>query len=311
MTLLVGLAMALYARRVLAPLALVTERAKAVADGDLKTRPAIESNDEIGELSGTFESMVSAIARANEQLVAAERLATIGKMAAHVTHEIRNPLSSIALNLELLEEDIADTSAAESRALLSAIGKEVDRLSALSEQYLAFARQRPISFESEEVGQVVREAVDFVRREFKGQKVELSLEVDAELVRVLADEAQLKQAIFNLLRNAREAMPHGGVVSVSVKNAIGGGVDIVIDDQGTGIDDATRRRLFEPFFTTKSHGTGLGLAITRQIVEAHSGSVACEPRPNAPGTRVWIHLPEEPYTGRPDVRTGDDRPGVQ
>ena len=102
--------MALYARRVLRPLALVTERAKAVASGDLKPREAIASNDEIGELAATFEGMVSAIARANEELLATERLATIGKMAAHVTHEIRNPLSSIALNVELLEDDLAHAS---------------------------------------------------------------------------------------------------------------------------------------------------------------------------------------------------------
>lgn len=291
LTLLVGILMALYARRVLSPLALVTERAKAVASGDLKPRPAVDTNDEIGELAKTFESMVSAIARANEQLVAAERLATIGKMAAHVTHEIRNPLSSIALNLELLEEDLANAGP-EAQALLKAIGKEVDRLSALSGQYLAFARRRPLRFESEDVGEIVREAVEFVRREFAQQKVTIDLHVEPELPRVNADEAQLKQAIFNLLRNAREAMPSGGKVAVSVTRAEGGGVVVTIEDQGTGIDEEARARLFEPFFTTKSHGTGLGLAITRQIIEVHSGRIVCEPRADGPGTRIWFYLPE-------------------
>jgi signal transduction histidine kinase len=291
LTVLVGILMALYARRVLSPLALVTERAKAVASGDLKPRPAVDTKDEIGELAKTFEGMVSAIARANEQLVAAERLATIGKMAAHVTHEIRNPLSSIALNLELLEEDLANAPP-EAQALLKAIGKEVDRLSALSGQYLAFARRQPLRFESEDVGEIVREAADFVRREFAQHKVEIALRVDPELPRVNADEGQLKQAVFNLLRNAREAMPSGGEVTVSVVRAVGGGVDVTIEDQGTGIDDEARARLFEPFFTTKSHGTGLGLAITRQIIEVHSGSIACEPRHGGPGTRIWLHLPE-------------------
>ena len=294
LTLLVGVIMALYARRVLAPLALVTERAKAVARGDLEPRPAINSQDEIGELSATFEGMVSAIARANEQLVAAERLATIGKMAAHVTHEIRNPLSSIALNLELLEDELASVAdAKEGRVLLTAIEKEVERLSALSQQYLTFARRQPLEFESEEVGEIVREAVDFVKREFEHHEIELTLELDPDLPRARADEGQLKQAVFNLLRNAREAMPGGGCVTVTVKRAIGGGVDVMIDDEGVGIDEQARARLFEPFFTTKSHGTGLGLAITRQIVEAHSGTIACEAGPSGRGTRVWIHLPPE------------------
>ncbi len=303
MTLLVGLAMALYARRVLAPLARVTERANAVARGDLKPRPAIDSKDEIGELAATFEGMVSAIARANEQLLAAERLATIGKMAAHVTHEIRNPLSSIALNLDLLEEEIAagGTDAKEAKALLGAIGGEVERLSALSEQYLSFARRQPLNFESEDVAEIVTEAVDFVRPEFDAHGIELALELDAGVPQVRADEGQIKQAVFNLLRNAREAMPGGGTVKVEVRRAIGGGADIVIDDQGKGIDEATRSRLFEPFFTTKSHGTGLGLAITRQIVEAHSGSIACEPRKDGPGTRVWVHLPPEEAMPRPST----------
>src|SRR5262245_18673945 len=141
-TVLVGVLMALYARRVLRPLGRVTERAQAVARGDLEPRPAVQSDDEIGELAVTFERMVSAIAEANAQLVVAERLATVGKMAAHVTHEIRNPLSSIALNLELLEEQLgvlrADRGApspagrdadAEANALLRAIGREVERLS--------------------------------------------------------------------------------------------------------------------------------------------------------------------------------------
>src|SRR5688572_23369570 len=105
-TLLIGAGMAIYARRMLLPLGQVTERAKAVALGDLKPRPAVVSNDEIGELAATFEGMVSAIARVIEQLVATKRLTTVGKMAEHVTHEIRNPLSSIALNLELLEEEL-------------------------------------------------------------------------------------------------------------------------------------------------------------------------------------------------------------
>src|SRR5690606_23355914 len=98
--------MALYARRVVAPLSQVTRRARAVAGGDLSPQPAINSGDEIGQLSSTFEAMVQAIYDARERLLASERLATIGKMAAHVTHEVRNPLSSIALNLDLLEEEI-------------------------------------------------------------------------------------------------------------------------------------------------------------------------------------------------------------
>lgn len=297
LTLLVGVAMALYARRVLRPLALVTERAKAVASGDLKPREAIASNDEIGELAATFEGMVSAIARANEDLLATERLATIGKMAAHVTHEIRNPLSSIALNVELLEDDLAEASE-ESRELLRAIRREVERLTGLSSQYLSFARRGPQRLEVEDLREVVSEAAEFMRREMEQQGVALQVKSSSDAVPASVDEAQIKQALYNLLRNAREAMLSGGRVTVSVGRGTGDGSDVIVEDEGIGLDQATRARLFEPFFTTKSNGTGLGLAITRQIIEAHGGTIACEP--NLPrGTRIWIHLPDPPSSAKP------------
>jgi two-component system, NtrC family, sensor kinase len=290
LTVLVGVAMALYARRVLRPLGQVTERAKAVASGDLKPRQAVASNDEIGELAATFEGMVSAIARANEQLLATERLATIGKMAAHVTHEIRNPLSSMALNVELLEDDLAGASE-ESRELLRAIRREVERLTELSGQYLSFARRGPQRLEVEDLREVVNEAAEFMRRELEQQGVSLEVH-NAELpVPSRVDEAQIKQALYNLMRNAREAMPSGGRVTVSVSAGAVGGSDVVVEDEGVGLDETTRARLFEPFFTTKSNGTGLGLAITRQIIEAHGGSITCEPKIPR-GTRIWIHLGE-------------------
>jgi two-component system, NtrC family, sensor kinase len=288
-TLAIGAAMAVYARRMLLPLGLVTERAKAVAKGDMKPRPAVVSNDEIGELAATFEGMVSAIARANEQLLASERLATIGKMAAHVTHEIRNPLSSIALNLELLEEELP-ASAEEANNLLRAIKAEVERLSGLSEQYLSVARQRAQEKRPENLGEVVEEACEFVRRELSQAGVTLAVELppDAEALTLPVDEAQVRQALLNLLRNAREAMPGGGKVVVRLSRTQDG-LDLIVDDEGVGMPATTRERLFEPFFTTKQHGTGLGLAITKQIAEAHGGGIRVESR-QPRGTRIVMHL---------------------
>ncbi|MGC4089528.1 MAG: ATP-binding protein [Polyangiaceae bacterium] len=287
-SLLVGFAMALYARRVLTPLGAVTQRAKAVAQGDLEPRPPIVSGDEIGELSVTFEGMVSAIAEANEQLVANERLAAVGKMAAHVTHEIRNPLSSIALNLELLEEELA-SSHGEASSLVRAIGSEVDRLNLLSQQYLSLARQKSSNLVEEDLVDVVREAAEFVRRELLQSDVNLELSLDEELGPVRIDEGQVKQVLFNLLRNARDAMPQGGCVRVSVR-AESDKARVSVEDEGQGLDADARARLFEPFFTTKRHGTGLGLPITRQIVEAHGGSIDFSDR--APhGTCVTLLFP--------------------
>ncbi|HYP86704.1 MAG TPA: ATP-binding protein, partial [Polyangiaceae bacterium] len=288
-TLAIGAGMAIYARRLLLPLGLVTDRAKAVASGDLKPRPAVVSNDEIGELAATFEGMVSAIARANEQLLVSDRLATIGKMAAHVTHEIRNPLSSIALNLELLEDEVP-TSADEAHNLLRAIKAEVERLSGLSEQYLSVARQRPQEKHPEKLGEIIEEACEFVRRELEqaGVALEIEVDADAEQLELAVDEAQIRQALLNLLRNAREAMPSGGRVRVRLQRATEG-LELIVDDEGVGMPATTRERLFEPFFTTKQHGTGLGLAISRQIAEAHGGGIRVEAR-EPRGTRIVMHL---------------------
>jgi signal transduction histidine kinase len=289
-TVLVGILMALYARRVLAPLEAVTERAKAVASGDLTPHPVLASDDEIGELAMTFEAMVAAIARANAELLTAERLATIGKMAAHVTHEIRNPLSSLALNVEMLEEELLGDS--EARALLRAVKNEVERLTALSERYLSVARRKPPRIEREDIGQVCREALDFVAKDLARHGIESELAIDPDLPAVSIDEGQIRQALYNLLRNAREAMPSGGKVVIAARRAKDG-VEITVDDEGSGIDAETRARLFEPFFTTKGHGTGLGLVITREIVEAHGGRIRCEAR-EPKGTRFSIYLPIDP-----------------
>ncbi len=288
LTLLVGLLMLLYARRVLRPLRAVTERAQAVARGDLSARAPLASRDELGELSATFEGMVTAIARANEQLRAGEQLATIGKMAAHVTHEIRNPLSSIALNLELLEEEIPSHEA-ESRSLVRAIGREVERLSALSGQYLSMAKSQPPRLELESVDDVVVEACEFMRADLARHGVALHIDVPEVTTSARVDEAQLKQALFNLVRNAREAMQGGGSVRVSVEPALEL-VRIVVEDEGPGIEAEAAERLFDPFFTTKGHGTGLGLSVTRQIVLAHGGSIRHEARAEG-GSRFVIALP--------------------
>jgi two-component system NtrC family sensor kinase len=291
LTVLGGAGVAVYAGKLLRPLAAVTERAKAVAQGDLTPREVTATNDEIGELSQTFESMVTAIARANRELLESERLATIGKMAAQVTHEVRNPLSSIGLNLELLEEEIQSD---EARSLHAAIQREVQRLNDLTEQYLSVARRDDPKFEREDLAVVLREAAAFVTPDLLRHDIQLLVETDPDLPEVWVDEAQIRQVIYNLVRNARQAMPRGGTVTLTARNAPLG-VELRIADTGVGIPKEARSQLFEPFFTTKSEGTGLGLAISRRMVESHHGTIRCEPS-SPQGTVFIITLPLDPRT---------------
>ncbi len=288
-TLAVGVATALYARRVLAPLARVTARAEAVARGDLTPRAVEPSDDEIGELATTFEGMVGAIARARRELVQAERLATVGRLAAQITHEIRNPISALGLNVELLEEEVAALpDAGEAQQLLVAIRGEVERLSQLSNRYLGLARRPRPDPQTGDVGDLVADVLRFVRPELERAGVRVTFGRAEGAPDVRFDEAQIRQALLNLIRNAREAMPGGGELTLGVAPAEGG-VEITVDDSGGGVPEEVRASLFDPFFTTKKQGTGLGLAITHEIVEAHGGSIACEGLER--GTRFRIRLP--------------------
>lgn len=297
LALVVGVLMTLYAQRVLRPLAVVTARANSVAKGDLTPRPALRAQDELGELSQTFEDMVGAIAQANQQLLASERLATIGKMAAHVTHEVRNPLSSIALNLELLAEEIPE-GAPEARALLRAIDKEVERLSALSDQYLSMAKKDPPQLLAEDLAAIATEAVQFTQRELQHHGIRVELHAATDLPNVRVDEAQIRQALLNLMRNAREAMPAGGTIYLHISHAPEGGVELCVEDEGEGMAEDVRERLFEPFFTTKGRGTGLGLSVVKQIVTAHGATIDCERR-DPKGTRFRLLFPESATSKAP------------
>jgi signal transduction histidine kinase len=293
LTLGVGVGVSIHTRRLLAPLARVTERATAVARGDLTAREVVASDDEIGQLAAAFERMVTAVGRAQSRALANERLAAIGKMAAHVTHEIRNPLSSIGLNIELLDEELGKAAVpAEARALLEAITREVQRLEHLSEEYLRVARLPSPRMETDDLATAVSDIVSFARPEIERAGCSVSLKLDEPLPPALFDESQLRQALLNLLRNAREAMSEGGAIDVHV-GAEGMSVVVEVADRGGGIHEDIRARVFDPFFSTKGEGTGLGLAITRQIVEAHGGSVTCDPRDGG-GTRFRLALPIAP-----------------
>jgi signal transduction histidine kinase len=146
--------------------------------------------------------------------------------------------------------------------------------------------------EADDVAAAVREIVAFARPEIENAGCRVTLEVAPDLPAAMFDEAQLRQALLNLLRNAREAMPTGGPIDVRV-SAEGMSVVVDVEDRGGGIPEEIRPRVFDPFFSTKGEGTGLGLAITRHIVVAHGGSVTCEPREGG-GTRFRIALPIAP-----------------
>jgi len=225
-----------------------------------------------------------------ERLLQSERLAAMGRLAAQVTHEIRNPLSSIGLNCELLADELNDAGSAEPevKRLLAAVSREIDRLAELTEGYLRYARLPEASKRPSDIAAVVTDVADFVRADFERSGLRLDVRASSELPAISVDPSRVRLALINLLRNAADVTPEGGIVAMSVE-AIAGAVQISVDDQGAGVAGETVDRLFEPFFSTTDGGTGLGLSVTRDVAIEHGGNAGYEPRPEG-GSRFFIRL---------------------
>lgn len=301
----VGMFVTAVSQRALAPIRRLTEAVKEVGEGRF-FRPVPEgADDELGLLAREFNAMARKLAERERQLaektqelLRSERLAAVGKLAAQITHEIRNPLSSLSLNAELLQEqlELGAVDRAEARALLEAMAREVDRLTEVTEQYLRFARMPKPTLETVDLGDAIDELVTFMGPELSRAGVEIKRDDAPGAPRVRADASQLRQVLLNLLRNAREAAGRGGHVRIETRGGAGGMGEIVVADDGPGIAPELRQRIFEPFFTTKEGGTGLGLALVQQIVLEHAGELRCESETGR-GTRMIVALP--PANGGP------------
>jgi signal transduction histidine kinase len=288
--LVVGVAVMWIATRTLRPLRTLAERAKEIARGDYKQRVDATSPDEIGALGREFNAMAAALDEREQRLIRSERLAAVGKIAAQITHEVRNPLSSIGLNAEMLEEETEG----EAKKLARAIVKEVDRLTEITEEYLRFARLPRPKLEREDLGAIVSSLLAFLRQELEGRGVRVEAQVEASLPPVAADEHQLRQALLNLLRNAAEAMADGGQLTMTARHVPDGSdaartIELIISDTGEGIAAEHLPKIFDPFFSTKEGGTGLGLALTQQIIAEHGGKIEVSSQPGR-GTTFVVRL---------------------
>jgi two-component system sensor histidine kinase PilS (NtrC family) len=227
--------------------------------------------------------------RMEEKVKRGERLAVIGGVAAAVAHEIRNPLASISGSIELLRG--APQVGAENLQLMDIVVTEVDRLNRMLGELLEYARPRDLLTIELELGGVLEETARVFAQDRTFEKVRLTLDLDPEAARtpVSADPSQLRQVVWNLLRNAAESMPGGGEVRVELGRD-GEFAELRVVDGGVGISPEDQEHIFEPFFTTKTRGTGLGLATVNRIVTEHGGQVTVRSSPGR-GTTVALRLP--------------------
>jgi two-component system, NtrC family, sensor kinase len=273
------------------PLKKLVAGTKRIASGEYGHRVQIASRDELGLLGQEFNSMAAAIEEREHRLIRSERMAAAGQIASHITHEIRNPLSSISLNTELLEEELGEMAGMdEAKNLCQAMRREVDRLTEITEEYLRFARLPRPRLAPEDVNEILLNLLSFMAGELREKKVEVSYHLQPELPVVSADENQLRQAFLNLIRNACEAMAGiAGTLRVST-DLVDSEVLVSFADTGQGMDEETLAKIFDPFFTTKESGTGLGLALTQQIIAGHGGVISVKSVPRR-GTVFSVKLP--------------------
>lgn len=276
----------------LRPLGRLNSAARRIAAGDYASRIDERGPAEVADLAREFNAMGRAVEERQREVVRAERLAAVGKMAAMITHEVRNPLSSIGLNTELLEEELAALNAGdEAKQLCSAIGREVDRLTAITEEYLTFARLPTPRLAAGSVVALVDDLARFVKDDLASRGVTLHVTHGPAVPPARLDEGQIRQSLMNLVRNAAEAVTSRGGGHVWIRtSADDAGVAIEVADDGPGIAPELRDRLFDPFVSTKDGGTGLGLALSHQIVRDHGGALTVASPPGA-GATFTVRLP--------------------
>jgi signal transduction histidine kinase len=230
----------------------------------------------------------------------AETYAEFAALVGGLAHEIRNPLSTIRLNMELLAEDFAETDSdsptkqrdRRARAKIELVRQECDRLQKLLGDFLDFARQESLSPEPGNLNEELGQLLDFFAIRAQEAGVEVVRYLDPELPSVRLDRETFRSAILNLLLNAVQAMEAGGQLVIRTR-AAGLGVLVELIDTGPGMDAETLGKVFRAFYTTKQGGSGLGLPTARKIIEAHGGTIDVESTPGR-GTKVTIWLPAPP-----------------
>jgi two-component system sensor histidine kinase PilS (NtrC family) len=251
-------------------------------------------HDERGETTGiiiTFQDLTQVRALEETQR-RQDRLAAVGRVAAGIAHEIRNPLAAMRGSIQVLRSEVdGDSAQAE---LMGIILRESDRLNGIITDFLTYARPRQVSLAAADLREPLRETFTLLRHSPETRPDHL-IEEDypAEPVDVNADAAGLRQVFWNLARNALQAMPEGGKLGVSLKRTEEGRVRVCFADTGQGMSPEQVERLFEPFSSTRAGGTGLGLSIAYQIVRDHGGTINVRSR-EGHGTTIIIELPRGP-----------------
>ncbi|MEN6585271.1 MAG: ATP-binding protein [Sulfuricella sp.] len=288
--LVVAVLFVILGRRFLRPLAELVEGVRQVEQGHLDHKVVVRSNDEFGALADSFNVMVSKLREAQEELVRKGKLAMLGQVASSVGHELRNPLGVMNNAVYFLQSmlDEADDSVKE---YLGIIRDEIARSERIVAELMNAVSTRPPDLAAHGVAYLVAEVL---HKSALPSSVTITLDIPETLPAVRVDAIQLQQVLENLVTNAVDAMPEGGVLEFSAAESEGGtAVALDVRDSGNGIAPENMARLFQPLFTTKARGIGLGLVVAKNLIEANGGKIEVQSKPGK-GTLVTITLPTAP-----------------
>jgi signal transduction histidine kinase len=274
---------------------------RRLAEGDLDVRVEAAGKDEVGRLGRAFNEMADRL-RASKQREAEmrrrERLSALGRMAAGVAHDVRNPLHSIGLTLQNLQETARPAEPERGRDFdrsVAIIRDEIRRLDRLIENFLRFARSDRAAHVQVDLAHLARETAQLVEKEAERRGVRVLVASDGPAVVVEGDREAIRSSILNLVLNSFEAMPHGGTLTLSVRQAEGE-ARLEVADTGQGIPSRDQEKVFDFAYTTREEGHGLGLAMVHQVVvEDHGGRVSLSSRPGE-GTQVLLAFPSVSQT---------------
>jgi PAS domain S-box-containing protein len=230
--------------------------------------------------------------KGESRLRRAESLASLTTLAAGIAHEIKNPLGSISIHLQLLQKTLSKKMKSGDKTMdkyFDVIKEEIDRLNKIVVDFLFAVRPMSLELREGNINKLISQIMEFVRFEMEQSNILCLLELDEELPKILMDERYMKQAILNLVTNARAAMPDGGVLTVAT-NRVENEIRISICDTGIGISEENLVKIFEPYFTTKETGTGLGLTQVYKIIREHQGEITVDSEPER-GSEFKIILP--------------------
>lgn len=271
----------LLAGRITRPIKNLVEGTRKISRGDFSYRIPVISSDEIGDLTRSFNDMTRELQQAREQmeeanrrLLQAEKLASIGRLSATIAHEIRNPLTSVKLNIQKLAElSTLDELEREHLAIAQA---GIEQIEKFIKELLSYTRASSLNKDHFSLEEILDESVKMLQPSLKEKEIRLEKYYQREIPPAYVDADRLRQVFLNVLRNACEAVDRGGKITISLGLNLAESrpcFEVIISDDGCGIPEKDWENIFEPFFTTKSSGAGLGLANARRILDQHGGSI--------------------------------------